>query len=434
MERKNIILLFCFFLGLYSCKKDSPAGYPSVQISSPYSGEYFNVPGTIQVTGHASDSKQLTAVNVYIANAKNMAVEQTVKIPVTSNSMNISLGYLLNDIHMPGGEYYMTISASNGTNISSAFQQIYVDALPTKRTAIYAITRNSAGVHALKINSSFEDSLGFTVSGDYSSSDINSYYQQLYIAAHDSGNLNVYAVPQGGTVWGIEGPVTSAPYFTNVYCKEDVEFISYYNLGYVKSFNHSGAIQATYTIFPGYYPIKTYLWNGFLFIEEKSMSSSQESLWMFYEASAASYKQAALGGPVVAMYGFDNDDIFVFGNNSSGGAYMHMYKISTNLFYSPISLASYGNILSAAQINANTYLIGFSDGKIYQYTYNPNSIVPYISGITASNIRYDSINNQVITSSGNVVSEYNVGINNGTFVTSVTLPDSVMDVRILFNK
>ncbi len=434
MDRKNIILLFCIFLSIYSCHKDSPPDYPTVIISSPYSLEYFNVPTTIHVTGSVSDAKSLTSVTVYIANSGNTPVEHSIQVPVTSNNMSISLTYSLDDIHMAGGEYYMTITASNGTNTQSAFKQIYVDALPTQRNAVYAITRNSAGINAWKINSSFRDSLSFTVPGDYSSSDVNSYYQQFYIAAHDSGNMNAYSVPDVAPYWSITGAVTSSPYFTNIYCKEDEEFVSYYNLGYVKAYNHYGAIQATYNILSGYFPIKTFLWQGFLFVEEKSISSSQENFWSFYEASTAAYQQAVLSGPMVAMYGYDNNDLFVFGNNNSGGAYMQMYNIHTNLFHSPISLSSYGKLLSAAQINASTYLMGFSDGKIYQYTYNPNSITPYINGITASNIRYDSINNQVITSSGKMVSEYNYGLSSGTFVTSVNLPDSVMDIRILFNK
>jgi hypothetical protein len=435
MDRKITIPFFLLFLGIYSCNKNSPPDYPSVQISSPYSLATFNVPGTIQVTGHASDSKSLTSISVYIANSQNQPVEQSILVPVTSNSMNISLTYELNDIHMAGGEYYMTITASNGTNIASAFQQIYIDALPTKRTAIYAITRSSAGINAWKINSAFQDSLSFTVSGDYSSSDINTYYQQLYIAARDSGNVNVYSVPNPAELeWNIPGSPNPNPYFTNIYCNNDGEYLSYFTLDYVKCFNHSGQLQATYNTYAGYYPIKTFLWDNLVFIEEKSISSSAENLWAYYQGSGPKQQMPLPAGPMVAMCGYDNNDIFLFGNNSTGGAYMVLYSISANNYFSPITLAPYGQLLSVAQVNSNTYLMGFSDGIIYQYTYNPNSITPYINGVTASHVRYDSINNQVITASGKMVSEYNYGISSGTFITSVMLPDSVMDVRILFNK
>jgi hypothetical protein len=434
MLRKVTVLFLCLFSGIYSCTKDSSPDYPSVQITQPYSLATFNVPGTIQVTGHASDSKTLTSLTVYIANGQNEPVEQKVPVNITSNNMNFTCSYSLDDIHMASGQYYMTVSASNGTNTGSAFQQIYIDAVPTKRTAIYAITRSSAGINAWKIDSVFHATLNYTVSGDYASSDINSYYQQLYITGHDSGYVNVYSVPYGTFDWNILSSFSPAPYFTNAYCNNDAEFISYYNPGLIKCFNHGGTIQSTFSVLAGDYPIKTFLWNGFLFAEEKSISSNQESIGTFYQASTVTYQQQTLPGPVVAMYGYNNTHIFIFGNNNSGGAYVELYNIPSNLFYAPISLPS-GKLLSTAQVNANTYLLSFSNGTssaIYQYAYNSNSIGSYINGITASTIRYDSINNEVIASSGNIVNAYNY--NSAAKVSSVMLSDSVRDIRILFNK
>jgi hypothetical protein len=438
MVRKINILIFCLALGMYSCKKDAPPDYPSVQITAPYALAYFNVPGSIQVTGHVSDSKPLTSVTVYIANSGNIPVEETLNIPITSNNMNVSCSYLLNDIHMPGGEYYMTITASNGTHIASAFQQIYVDALPVKRTAIYAITRDGTGVHAWGIDSVFKVSpaLSYTVPGDYSSSDVNSYYQQLYIAGQDSGNVNIYSVPNPSSEWNLTGSPSPSPYFTNVYCNHDAEFVSYFNhvSCCVKCYDHKGAVQSVYAAGTGYYPIKTFLLNNWLLTEEKSISSSQENLLIFYAASTAAYNQTVLPGPVVAMYQFDNNDVFLFGNNNSGGGYIKLYSIPNNTFYTPaFPLGSYGQLLSAAQINTNTYLISFSNGTIYQYTYNPIGILSYISGTTASTIRYDSINNQVITASGKTVNEYSYG-SLPALINSVTISDSVRDLRVLYNK
>ena len=438
MWKRPHILFLIFFLAVCSCKKDVPAGYPSVQISAPYLQAIFNVPCTIQVTGHASDSKSLTSISVYIANGQNIALEPPIQIPVTSNSMNISCSYRLNDIHLPSGQYYMTITASNGTNTASAFQQIYIDAVPTRRLAIYAITRDATGVHAWGIDSTFKVSpyYSYTVPGDYSSSDINSYYQQLYIAGHDSGDVSVRSVPLPAPDWAISANHSPVPSFTNVYCSNDAEFVSYYanNMpnGYVKEYSHLGALQAQYNATSGYYPVKTYMWGNFLLTEEQSISLSQsEWLHIFYASTSASYNQTTLPGPVVASRGYDNNDIFIFGNTTSGDGFIKLYSIPNNAFYSPpFSLNAYGKLLSAIQINANTYLLGFNNGNIYQYTYNPVSIVPFIHGVKASVMQYDSINNEIIIASGKTLNKYH----NATLVASVTLSDSIRDVRVLYNK
>lgn len=440
MARKIIWLFCCLFLAFGSCKKDTPPDYPSVQITAPYSMATYTVPASIQVTGAVSDANSsLTSVSVYIANSQNVPVEGGLQIPVTSDNMNVSCTYQLTDIHLASGSYYMTITVSNGTHTASAFKQIYVDAVPEKRIAVYAITRNGSGVHAWGIDSAFKVSqaYSYSVPGDYSSSDINSYYQQLYIAGHDSGNINVYWVPNPNSGWSIAGTPSPAPYFTNVYCNNDAEFISYSGSnqaqGYVNGYNHNGVIQETYQCEPGYYPLKTFLWSSLLFIEEKSISSTSENLKMVYETSGGGYNQTTIPGPLNAMYGFDNNNIFIIGNNSSGGGYIKLYNLPGSTFYTPaIPIAGYGNLLSSAQVNANTYLLGFSNGTIYQYTYNPVNMVPYIKGITASVIRYDSINNLVLAASGNTVNEYNY--TNAGLITSATVSDSIRDLRILYNK
>lgn len=441
MRKRHGIFFFISFLTICSCKKDVPADYPSVQISAPYSLAVFNVPCTIQVIGHVSDAKSLTSVSVYIANSQNIGLEPSLRIPVTSNNMDFSCSYQLSDVHLPGGQYYMTITASNGTNVASAFQQIHIDAVPTRRVAIYAITRDATGVHAWGIDSTFHIApvYNYSVPGDYISSDINSYYQQLYIAGHDSGNVNVYSVPTPSAEWSIPGNPSPIPYFTNVYCNNDVEFVSYYANaapnGYVKSYNHSGVLQAVYTMGQGYYPVKTFAWRGFLFAEEKNISSASDNLVIFYEASSAAYNQAVLPGPVTAIYGYDNNHIFIFGNNSSGTGYITLYSISGSTFYMPsFPLSGLGKLLSAAQVSPNNYLLSFSKGGIYQYSYNPSGITPYITNTTASVVRYDSINNQVLAASGNILNEYNYGIGSATFAASVTLPDSIRDVSVLYNK
>jgi len=431
MSKKILIPFLFLLLGICSCTKDTVTDYPVVEITSPYSLATFNVPGTIQVTGYVSDSKSLTSVTVYIGNSQNIPVEQTITVPITSNTMNVSLTYYLDDIHMLSGQYYMTITASNGTNTASAFQQIYVDGTPTVRTAIYAISHNSGGVQVWKIDSLFHASLSYTVSGDYSSSDINSYYQQLYTAGLDSGNVNVYSVPNIASDWSLSGIVSTTPYFTNIYCNNDAEYVSYH-LGYVKCYNHLGTLETIYNVNSGYYPVKTFAWAGWLFAEEKSIYSTSENLLTFYQASAAGAGQIVIQGPIVAMYGYDNNDIFVFGN-SSGGAYMQLYNIRTNLFYSPVTMPS-AKLLSVAQVNASTYLISFNNGTIYQYTYGQNGLFPYINGISASTLCYDNINNQIITATGNTINEYNYGINSANLVASAIISDSIRDLSVLYNK
>lgn len=428
--RKRILIVSLCVL-FFSCKKDKNIDVPSVQIIQPAGIQTFNVFDTIMVKAHVSDAQGLQSVNISLTNGQSTKVLPAVQVAITSNDMTFTWPYILSDFHLASGQYYITVSASNGTNTKYAYQEIYVDAAPTVREAVYAITRGNNTVKIWKFDSVFSVTAGPSLSGNYSSSDVSSYYQQLYITAYDSGNINAIAVPSG-TGWSIMGNNSPTPYFTNVYSYGDAAYVSYY-AGYVKYFNHSGVIQSEIYMPANYYPVKTLLWGKYLFVEERDISSPAEILALFYAQSGVGYQQISLPGPIIAMYGMDNDNVFIFGNGTSGAPYMSDYSVSGNGFYNPVSLPS-AKLLSAAQVNSSEFFVGFSNGTIYNYTYNPINFLSYITGVNASHIRYDAVNNQLVVSSGKQVEEYNCGLSSATKVYSVPMTDSVLDVQILFNK
>lgn len=436
ISRKRILIVTLCVL-FFSCKKDKNIDSPTVQISAPAGLQTFNVFDTITVKGHVSDPQGLQSVSIYLATDQSVEVLPASAITITSNDMGFSWSYVLSDVHLASGQYYLTVSASNGTNTTHAYQKIYVNAYPTYRRCIYAITRSSSNVKAWKIDSVLHVSPDITVTGNYSSSDICSYYQQLFIAAYDSGNVNGINEPAASPAWNVPGNSSPMPFFTNIYSYGDAAYVSFYGIagnGYVKYFDHKGVMQTQAVMPLSYYPIKTYVWEKYLFVEQKNMSSSTEYLALYYAQSGTGYQQIALPGPVIAMYGADNDHVMIFGNQTSGSPYMMQYSISGNIFFSPVTLPA-AKILSATEIDPSTFLIGFSNGSIYRYTYNTTNFLSYITGVNASHMRYDAINNQLVVASNKVVQEYNCSTFSGTLAyTTTTFADSVLDVQILFNK
>jgi hypothetical protein len=432
MIRKRIVFFIICSL-LFACKKDQNVDYPSVQIISPTGLVTYSVFDTVIVTGHVSDGSTLQSVSVYLNNSSSVQVLPAAPIAITSNSMNFTIAFVINDIHLASDYYFITLKASNGSNTSFAYEKIYVKAAPTKRLEVYAFTRGTGTTQVWKLDSILHSSFAFSEPGNFSSSDVSAYWQQLYIAALDTGNVNAVSVPGGSGAWTVNGVSSLIPYFTNVYSYADAAYVSQYDgtNGYLKYFDRLGVLQTQITTTSGYYPIKTFIWSNYIFTEQKSTSSTIENLVLLYQSSELGYQQASLPGPVVAMYGQDNNDVFVFGNQTSGAPYMAQYNIPNNLFYSPIALPA-SKLLSVAQIDANTFLLGFANNTVYQYTYNPNSLVTYISGVTATQLRYDVANNVVVIATGKNVNQYNY--TNAALMYSALLGGNVLDIQILYNK
>lgn len=430
MMRRYLIYLAIMVFVLFSCKKPENAGFPTVQITAPTGTATYTATDTITVKANVSDANSIRSIGIYIINSQGVTVTAVASVPVTSKQMSFTFYYPINNIHLTTGAYTLVVRVSNGTNATNGYQAITINAVPTVRLGIYAVTRGST-VTVTRLDSNYNASAIYNQTGDYSSSDINTYYQQLYVAAADSGNMNAINMPLGGQLWGATGLVGPQPYFTNVYSYGNAVFTSDYQ-GFIKYYNSQGNLAVSFKVSSGYYPIKTLVWDGYLFAEQKNVGALTRNLVLYNtNNNFLGFEQATLPGPLVAMYGQDNQHIFVFGNTDSGSAYLEQFSIPGNLFFSPTTLPN-AKLLSVAQVDSATYLMGFNNGNIYEYTFNPNGAVIYISGVTASKLQYDYAEQRIIASSGNHIYEY--GYYSKALLHSTTLADSVLNVHVLYNK
>lgn len=431
MKIRTATYLLLPILLLLSCKKTTTTDSPTIKIYSPASINNYRVYDTVRVSANVSDAVGLKTVSVYLMNSLNVQALPAYPVTVTSNDMTFNISYTLNDIHLASGSYFIVVNAYNGTNISYAYQQINITAVPQKRTAVYAITRSGAALQVYALDSVLHSTQACTFSGNFVASDVNSYYQQLFIAPLDTGNVSAFGIPPVSPVWSVPGMNSPTPFFTNVSSYGNAAWVSVYS-GFVKYYDKSGALQMQIPIASGYYPEKTALYSGYLFVEERNVLPPNENLVLFNANTGAPYQQNALPpGELLAMFKQDNDDIFIAGNQSTGQPYLLQYKFSTNSFYSPVTLPS-SKLLAATQVDANTYLLAIANQTIYQYTWNPNGIMPYLNGVTASHLRYDAVNNVLLAACGSSVNQYNY--TNSMLMYSCPLPDSVLDIQILYNR
>ena len=134
MLLRKRIFIFSFCAIFFACKKDKTVDSPTVQITAPAGLQTFSVFDTLTVKATVNDPQGLKSVTIYLSTGNPTPVLPSSSVTITSNSMSFSWPYILSDLHMASGQYYITVSASNGTNTTYAYQKIYVDAAPTKKS------------------------------------------------------------------------------------------------------------------------------------------------------------------------------------------------------------------------------------------------------------------------------------------------------------
>jgi hypothetical protein len=415
---------------LYGCKKEKDTQPPVVNISSPYDNQPFAVYDTMTIIAEVKDEARLEWITIELVNDQMIPVQQTVDIEPTALQTNISRPYIIYDMHLQSGTYYVRIKAFDGFNESSSYKQISITAAPVERKGFYILSKNAPTVTSVYyMDESFSIVPKLTLNGDLSNSAINSYYQDIYVAGQYSGNVSGIDLESHSVKWSIPAIQSSSPYFTNIYNDGSYSYVSFYG-GSVKAYDQNGVQRSTAVSAQNYYPVKTLRHADYLVTEQRDISSASKKIVLYYANNGTGYQETVLTQEVVAFYTKDPDNIFTFGN-SNGQAVMEIYQLSTNGFWEPHTLPA-GRLLSVAQVDGNTYLLGHENNTVYKYQYSNNSLTTWLGSVKATDIFYDPVNNEVVIAGDKKISTY--GYVSAGQIATTTHTDTILDMQVLYNK
>jgi hypothetical protein len=423
-----VIITLALFPG---CKKDQSDGSPPrIEITNPYDSQSYTAGDTIYADFSVSDNSAVSSISFGLVDA-NMAVAlNAVQVTPAGNNGTYHLVYPIYDLHLASAVYYVKVTASDGYNSISRYQKINLSAIPKVRKGYYYVTRPLANlVKIWALDTNLVSSAYYSLNGDLVSTGLSSYTQDLFTCGMYTGNMSAVSLLNPALKWSIPVVNNSIPYFEGVYNSGVNTYVSFYS-GQIKGYDQNGSQRFNAAATNNYFPMHIFRHGGYIAAEAKDVSSSAKKIILFYVSSGQGYQECVMTQDVAAFFTYDTDNIFVMGNNGNQGV-VQLYQVSTNGFWSPITLAP-GKLLSAVQVDANTYLIAHSNGTIYKYTYSNSSIVPFITGVVAAHMSYDDVNQEVLVSEAGQLKLYNYA--NAGLINSTTASDSVCGLHVLFNR
>ncbi|TND09960.1 MAG: hypothetical protein FD123_642 [Bacteroidetes bacterium] len=418
-------------LALPACKKDTSSLLPTITISSPVDGQQFSVLDTIYVNTTISDDNGLASYSVTLCNGAFMPVQAAVTATVSSNAVSLQFPYVIDNLQLADGDYYLMVSATDvDNNTERAYRYIHISAIPQVRRGFFLVSTPAFGqLNVSKVDSAWNISSFTAFASDYSSSSINCLRQQLYLCGKQTGMLRALSLPSGSLSWSqtpIPGP---SDFFTSVRVMNDFLYVSYRDNA-IQAFDLNGTMRYSAIVNSPYYPIKTLLSNNRLYAEHQDPGSSAQKLIVYSGSAGGGLQETLLNVDVVELFARDANSIFVLGN-AGGQGKLQIYDFNANGLNEPMSLPA-GTILSAAQVDANTLLIAMSNGNVYKFTYNPIGLLAQITGINAQCLRYDPLHSEIITAEQNTLRVFDYA--GGALEQTVLNADSIADVHIWYNR
>ncbi|MFL5764280.1 MAG: hypothetical protein ACJ77K_10110 [Bacteroidia bacterium] len=422
-----VINICCF-----SCKKDKDVTPPRISISDPIENQSFNVNDYVHVTASVSDETHLESVSITLLDASQAPAYNSMSLPVTGALMNINTSYLLDNIHLSTGLYFIRVAASDGEHDTYAYRQIYISAVPKALKKVLLFTNSvSTQTNLSYIDSTFSAIVPFhTFSGDHLASGVTSYYQQAYECGNYTGDFTALGLQYNTNRFVYSSVPSSAPYFTGFWCDEQHSYIARYD-GAIRGYDDSGSGIFTANSLSGFYAQHMLFHSDRLLAEEKDITSATKKLVVYF-TSGGLEQSVNMSQDAVELCEKDATSVFVFGNVSGQGVIQLYDKPANNLWSPyPFPLAT-GSILSVLKLDADTYLIAHSNGTIYKYQYSVNSLTTYMTGFTAIKMRMDEVNNVLYVAEANKVSTF--AYPSLTPVNTINSPETILDLQLLYNR
>lgn len=422
------IFLLAYALTLSSCKKDeTDPTPPEVNIYSPAENTVYNVFDTIIATFSVKDETKITSITYSLVDASLQPVLPSQGLTVVSNHQTNTVYIIINDIHIESGNYFIKVAASDGENSVYKLREVYINAAPTVfKTTCFVSIPGPSQVQLFKLDSLQNITLVATMPGDFIEGAASSWYQYYFSAASSSGNLNAIDLTTNSVRWNV--PVTSSPYMDTHVSGKNTYLASYD--GRIRGFNISGQTIYNAQVAPGFYPTRIFRHNDYVVAGTKEIISPARKIVLFNASTGTGVQETYMTQDPVAFLSKDADNLFVIGNNAGQGV-LEIYQVSTNGFWSPRTLPT-GTVLDVAQVDSDNYLIAHSDGTIYHYRYSTNSLTTITSGVTASSIQFDPVNQMIWIAEGSSLKKfsYPLGTPSGTIMHSQT----IVDMDVMLNK
>ncbi|HEX7412999.1 MAG TPA: hypothetical protein VF411_03055 [Bacteroidia bacterium] len=380
-----MLLLFVFFLA--NCKKDKKDTKPPVIVFDPPTsnlphtstqGSYSLDPTsktytmTIGVNARVSDNQHLASVNVTLTDLNHVPQQGSVTIPITSADFTFNINYMVTQIHLQSGTYYIQISADDGFNTTAAYQPISVPESPTLWWGYCAVlknTPNAISYYDTTVHHSIISTM--SLSHPYNGMRYGGYNTQLYINGNNNQPFQAFTMqPQTTQLNYSENATPSQQNYTCLYTDGYKPYVGFLNCD-VYSFQNTGSISTSYRLndinFYPYYFTTTSLYGVAAF--KSKIPTVSDKLVTFYGGSGAFYQSTPLSSPncsitnVIAVFEKQQDSLYVLGNDINNNAAVYIYSPIENSFSaSSLITISLGKMMSAVKVNNECIIFSTNSG------------------------------------------------------------------------
>lgn len=434
IKKRYLLFLFLLFLFSFSlsCKKEEEAVKPVISVTKPYPKQIFSVFDTVHVVAEITHVKNLENISLTLLNKEMVPVTNRFNLTPTGKTYTLDNFIVIDDIELSSGSYYVQIKASDGKGHTNSFTEIYLFKAPLYFKKALIIGKTTALMTSITtMDNSLQDTVIGVINTDFGYSGYEPIENKLYISGKYSSSLFCFDYNNAETVWSVQVPGFSPnPYFKHLLITDKKVYLALRNQAVI-AYNSSGTQIYNLPIQNNLYPEHLFIHNNFLVTSQRSLSSSDRYIVIYFLSSSGFAQQLQTNINPVGIFPKSDNEVFIFGNDNNGHAVLKIYEYESNNMWQPYNMPS-EELRHVVRVDENTFLLAFNN-RIERYTYQPNSMTAFVSNISVAAMAYDTENEVLWTgTTANEVRIYGYpfgGLQNQQFVNA-----TIKDIILIYNK
>lgn len=427
MIYKNLSYLIIILFFVLSCRKkdDIP---PVISIDYPTVNSQFSTIDSILLKGKITDDLKIKSYSISIVNSNMDIVSDVYSYSGEgSKSINLSNDFYYSNIYLSSGQYYLLVSANDGTNITNNYTKIILQGISTVLNKVIVSTQNNQTTDICNIDSG-NISVLFNVADEFQDVDVNSDYQQIMLLSK-TGNLFSY----DANSYKLDWQKSNLNNYYSVYKSKINNFnrITYVgvNFGTLKSFNKNGEVINVYNLSDeNQIPSVIYKFKNKIFTYFYTKNTQIGRIAYFYDTGNLNNYYTINLDDIIGIFNYDDNKVIILGNIGNI-AKAYTLNIDNNILDEIENFSSEKIISAVSDNDGNIYYS--TANKILRYNINDNASYVFVDNISNGKLFFESLNNIFYVCSSNNVLLYN---ENKTLINTYTANNEVLDIDFLYNK
>ena len=430
----------CFFFAnviflalLPGCKKENTDSVPPViTIISPSAGTTYDYEEGIPVHASVSDDKQLTSIRIDVTNATNQQFLQSISYLDVGVSKEVNTFIFNDDLYLESGNYFVRITASDGSNESVVYQEITLNEAPTLLQKIYVVKEYDANYFEIdSLTTSASTEVAGYFNGSYAVGGIDSRYKICVIGNQEQHVIQTYDANSFQTISGQATISSPADYARDIFYDEATHsfLIGGYD-GKIWKVNNSGLVSTAFDTFSALNAEHLVATDNMVFVHLRHPLGTGQNMSVYNRSSGTLIQSMTFDDAfdVKGMFVLDDDHILVAGN-AGGESLFQVYNNMTNFFNEVFTFYDHTEISGVWPGPPGRFYVGHADGIV---TYDLDiQITSTGLPIQPAKLVYEKISGNVYAIEPSSIHILNT---NATAELGSISGTSYLDVLLLYNK